>query len=140
MESEDAKVELSCVCYSPSAQTPAGREGAELLQRKVTLLHYTASRSESVRPRQWARTQTRLEPTVFIDLIKHFFGCAGSLLLHRLFSSCGERGLLFVGVQGLLIVAASLVSTGAGQSGFSLCSIQAQALWLLGSAVAGTRA
>ena len=129
MESEDAKVELSaCAIHSPSAQTPTGREGALLLQREVMLLHYTASRGESVQPRHRARTQTQLEHTVFIDLIfKKFFGCAGSLLLHGLFSSCGEWGLLFVVVQGFLIVVASLVvSTGARHAGFSLCSTQAQ--------------
>ena len=37
------------------------------------------------------------------------FGCAGSLLLHGLFSGCGKRGLLFVVVRRLLIVVASLV-------------------------------
>ena len=42
------------------------------------------------------------------------FGCNGSLSLGlhccvRAFSSCGERGLLFVAVRGLLIVVASLV-------------------------------
>ena len=31
------------------------------------------------------------------------FGCAGSLLLHGLFSSCGERGLFLVAVHKLLI-------------------------------------
>ena len=30
------------------------------------------------------------------------FGCAGSSLLIRLFSSCGEQGLLFIVVPGLL--------------------------------------
>ena len=45
------------------------------------------------------------------NLINLFiFGCVGSLLLHTGFlSSCGERGLLFVVVRGLLIVVASLV-------------------------------
>ena len=39
------------------------------------------------------------------------FGCAGSSLLHRLFSSCGERGLLSSwGVRGFLIEVASLVA------------------------------
>ena len=39
------------------------------------------------------------------------FGCVGSLLLHAGFlSSCGEQGLLFVVVRGLLIVVASLVA------------------------------
>ena len=38
------------------------------------------------------------------------FGCVGSLLLCVGFSSCGERGLLFVAVRGRLIVVASLVA------------------------------
>ena len=38
------------------------------------------------------------------------FGCAGSLLLLRLFSSCDKWGLLFVTVLRLLIVVASLVA------------------------------
>ena len=37
------------------------------------------------------------------------FGCVGSLLLRGAFSSCGEQGLLFVAVRGLLIAVASLV-------------------------------
>ena len=37
------------------------------------------------------------------------FGCVGSSLLHA-FSSCGEWGLLFVAVHGLLIAVASLVA------------------------------
>ena len=40
---------------------------------------------------------------------KFIFGCIGSLLLHAgFFSSCGEWGLLFVAVCGLLIAVASL--------------------------------
>ena len=42
---------------------------------------------------------------VFIYFI---FGCAGSLLLRGFFFSCGEQGLLFVAVCGLLIVMTSL--------------------------------
>ena len=39
------------------------------------------------------------------------FGCIGSLLLcTRAFSSCGERGVLFVVVHGLLIAVASLIT------------------------------
>ena len=38
------------------------------------------------------------------------FGCAGSLLLIRLFSSCSEWGLLFVTVPGLLTAVASPVA------------------------------
>ena len=45
-----------------------------------------------------------------ISLYSFIFGCAGSSLLHRLFSSCSEWGLLFVEVCGLLIVVASLVA------------------------------
>ena len=41
---------------------------------------------------------------------KFIFGCVGSLLLRTGFlSSCGERGLLFVAVRGLLTALASLV-------------------------------
>ena len=43
-----------------------------------------------------------------INLFIYFiFGCAGSSLLHA-----GERGLLFVGVRGLLVAVASLVEHG----------------------------
>ena len=38
------------------------------------------------------------------------FGCVGSSSLAGLFSSCGEQGLLFVAVCGLLTVVASLVA------------------------------
>ena len=37
------------------------------------------------------------------------FGCVGLRCCARAFSSCGERGLLFVAVHGLLIAVASLV-------------------------------
>ena len=37
------------------------------------------------------------------------FGCAGSLLLHGLFSSCSEQGLLFIALHRLLIEVASFV-------------------------------
>ena len=36
------------------------------------------------------------------------YGSAGSLLLRGLFSSCGEQGVLFTAVHGLLTVVASL--------------------------------
>ena len=36
-------------------------------------------------------------------------GCAGSLLLHRLFCSCGELGLFFLVMCTLLIAVASLI-------------------------------
>ena len=38
------------------------------------------------------------------------FGCAGSSLLHRLFSSCEEQGLFFVAVRRLLTTVASVVA------------------------------
>ena len=46
-------------------------------------------------------------PKVFI-----YFGCAGSSLLHELFSSCGEQGnsLVAVAMQKLLIAVASFVA------------------------------
>ena len=41
-----------------------------------------------------------------------YFGCAGSSLLHELFSSCGEQGnsLVAVAMQKLLIAVASFVA------------------------------
>ena len=48
----------------------------------------------------------------FLKIIYLFIlGCIGSSLLRaRAFSSCGERGLLFIAVHGLLIAVASLVA------------------------------
>ena len=45
----------------------------------------------------------------FINLFI-YFGCVGSSLLLTAFSSCGEQGLLFAVVHGLLIAVASLVA------------------------------
>ena len=63
-------------------------------------------------PQAGTQTQPKLrlglEPTVF-----YLFTFLAALSLHccaRAFSSCGERGLLFVVVHGLLIVVASLVA------------------------------
>ena len=39
-----------------------------------------------------------------------FFGALGLRCCMRAFSSCGERGLLFVLVHGLLVAVASLVA------------------------------
>ena len=50
------------------------------------------------------------------------------------FSSCGERGLLFVAVHELLIAWLLLLqSTGSRHAGFSSCGTWAQQLWLTGS-------
>ena len=54
--------------------------------------------------------------------------------VRRLFSSCGERGLLFVVVPGLLIGCLLLLqSMGSRHMGFSSCGIRAQQLWIAGS-------
>ena len=45
----------------------------------------------------------------FLKITLFIFGCAGSLLLHGLFSNWGELGLLFVAACRLLIAVASLV-------------------------------
>jgi len=39
----------------------------------------------------------------------YIFDCAGSVLLHRLFSGCREQGATLVAMHGLLIAMASLV-------------------------------
>ena len=59
----------------------------------------------------WSFPLSILPPLFKINLFIHLFifGCVGSLRLRAAFSSCGERGLLFVAVRGLLIAVASLV-------------------------------
>ena len=52
---------------------------------------------------------------IYLFIYLFIFGCIGSSLLGLscctwAFSSCGERGLLFVAVRGLLTVVASLVA------------------------------
>ena len=42
-------------------------------------------------------------------IIFYIYACAGSLLLHGLFFSCGERGYSLVAVHRLLIAGASLL-------------------------------
>ena len=51
-----------------------------------------------------------LHPVFTIPFFFFFFFCFGSSLLCAAFSSCGERGLLFVVVHGLLTAVASLVA------------------------------
>ena len=46
----------------------------------------------------------------FILFLKFIFGCVGVRCCSWAFSSCGEQGLLFVAVRGLLIAVASLVA------------------------------
>ena len=62
---------------------------------------------------------------LFIYLYKFIllfiFGFIGSSLLCVAFSSCGEQGLLFVAVHGLLL----LRRTGSRHAGFSSCGSQA---------------
>ena len=46
----------------------------------------------------------------FLKYIYSFLAALGLRCCMRAFSSCGERGLLFVEVHGLLIAVASLVA------------------------------
>ena len=63
----------------------------------------------------------------FIYFIYLFLAAKGLCCCAQASSSCGERGLLFVAVHGLLIVVASLVAQhGLQEHGF-------QQLWLAGS-------
>ena len=59
----------------------------------------------------------------FIYLSSHvFLAVLGLRCSTWAFSSCGERGLLFVAVRGLLIAVASLVADhGSRHAGFSSC-------------------
>ena len=62
--------------------------------------------------RQVPRDSTFMRYYLFIYLFIYLFYFLGALGLHcspQAFSSCGERGLLFIVVCGLLIVVASLI-------------------------------
>ena len=73
----------------------------------------------------------------FIYLFIYYFRLHWVFVAVRgLFSSCGERGLLFIAVRGFLIRWLLLLhSTGSRRVGFSSCGIQTQQLWLMGSRV-----
>ena len=64
---------------------------------------------------------------LFIYLIYLFLAALGLRCCAQAFSSCGERGLLFVAVRGLLIAVASLVvEHGLLARGLSSCGAEAQ--------------
>ena len=61
-----------------------------------------------------------------IYFIYLFLAALGLCCCVQAFCSCGERGLLFVAVRGLLIAVASVVAgTGSRCAGFSSCGTQA---------------
>ena len=66
---------------------------------------------------------------IFFKFIYLFMAALGFRCCMRAFSSCGERGLLFVAVHGLLIVVASLVAE------HRLQMRGLQQLWHMGSVV-----
>ena len=71
----------------------------------------------------------------FLNVDVFTFGCAGSSLLHRLLSSCGELGLLHSVVCELLIAGASLVAAlrlGAAQASvLEGCGLSGCSSWAL---------
>ena len=70
------------------------------------------------------------KPNNFFFLIYFIYLCLAALGLHccaQAFSSCDERGLLYIVVHGLLIAVASLVAEqGSTHVGFSSCGTWAQ--------------
>ena len=63
----------------------------------------------------------------FYFFIYLFLAALGLRCCVRAFSSCGEQGLLFFAVHGLLIAVASLVAEhGSRRVGFSSCGAWAQ--------------
>ena len=69
-----------------------------------------------------------------INLLFLFLAVLGLCCCAQAFSSCDERGLLFVVVRGLLIGWFLLLqSTGSRRAGFSSCGAQATELWHTGS-------
>ena len=81
-------------------------------------------------PNHWTSRKFLMRVLLFFKLYLFIFGCGGSLVLYRLFSRCGEQGLLFAmallfqstgsrarGLQqlqhmGSVVVAPGLQSTG----------------------------
>ena len=64
---------------------------------------------------------------MILYIFKFIFDCAGSLLLHKLFSSCGEWGLVSSCMGGLFTVVASCCRAQVlGDAGFSSSAIWAQ--------------
>ena len=60
----------------------------------------------------WTTREVPLLNSFFqnIYLFIYFWLCSVFVAAHRLYSSCGERGLLFIAVRRLLIAVASLVA------------------------------
>ena len=70
----------------------------------------------------------------FFNFIYLFLAVLGLHCCARAFSSCGERGLLFVAVHMFSLRWLLLLwRTGSRHAGFSSCGMQAQQLWLAGS-------
>ena len=120
--------------HSPlSSQGPASTHShdwhvASAQQRSVALLSLFPSSLLSLSPSLGIRTAySQVDSSSFWETYL-FIGCAGSLLLHRLFSSCGEWGLLFVAVLRLLIC-----------SGFSMRSMGSRAGGLGSSGTCGSQ-
>ena len=67
--------------------------------------------------------------SLFFNFVHVFDGCAGSSLLRGLSPSCGEQGLLFVTVPGLLLSG----GTGSRGAGFRSRGPWAQLVQLPGS-------
>ena len=63
---------------------------------------------------------------LFFNYLFLFLAVLGLRCCARAFSNCGEQGLLFVAVRGLLSWLLLLQSTGSRHVGFSSCSTQAQ--------------
>ena len=68
----------------------------------------------------------------FLNNFKNLFifHCAGFLLLHELFSSCNEHGLLLIAMHRFLVAVASFVAK------HRLKNTEVQQLWHIGSIVA----
>ena len=99
-----------------SAQHPLGQKWLSLFY-KLRRLRAERSRTLSKVHNKWLNwdflTQIHLNfsKTPFIHSFIHLFMAAlGLCCCTQAFSSCGERGLLFVAVRGLLIVVASLAA------------------------------
>ena len=79
---------------------------------RVWVLQFTSYFATVVSPEQVTQ-HLCLHSPIKIHIYIYIFGCAGSLMLHGFFSSCGERGPL------------SSCARASHCSGFSCCGAQA---------------
>ena len=118
----ESKVAQSCLTLSdPMDCSPPGSSIHGIFQARVL---------------EWgAIAFSRIYIYKYIYIYLFILGCAESLLLRRLFSSSGKRGLLLPAWASHCGGFSCCRAQALGLSGFSSCSVGTQSSWLPGSRV-----